>query len=30
MLITMHLYVLYGSQNKAQLLHYTALTDWFL
>jgi hypothetical protein len=30
MLITLHLCVLYGSQNKQQLLPYTALTDWFL
>ena len=29
-LITSHLCVLYGSQNKEQLLPYTALTDWFL
>ena len=29
MLITLHLCVLYGSQNKQQLLPYTALTDWF-
>jgi hypothetical protein len=29
-LITLHLCVLYGSQNKQQLLPYTALTDWFL
>ena len=27
MLITLHLCVLYGSQNKQQLLPYTALTD---
>ena len=30
MLITLHLCVLYSSQNKQQLLPYTALTDWFL
>ena len=30
MLITLHLCVLYGSQNKQQLLPYTALTDCFL
>ena len=29
MLITLHLCVLYGSQNKQKLLPYTALTDWF-
>ena len=29
MLITLHLCVLCGSQNKQQLLPYTALTDWF-
>ena len=29
MLITLHLCVLCGSQNKHQLLPYTALTDWF-
>ena len=28
--ITLHLCVLYGSQNKQQLLPYAALTDWFL
>ena len=28
MVITLHLYVLYGSQNKQQLLPYTALRDW--
>jgi hypothetical protein len=27
---TLHLCVLYGSQNKQQLLPYTGLTDWFL
>jgi hypothetical protein len=27
---TVYLCVLYGSQNKQQLLPYTALTDWFL
>ena len=26
---TMHLCVLYGSQNKQRLFPYTALTDWF-
>ena len=30
MLITLRLYVLYGSQNKQQLSPYTALTDSFL
>ena len=30
MLIILHLCVLYGSQNKQQLLPYTVLTDWFL
>ena len=30
MLITLHLCVLYESQNKQQLYPYTALTDWFL
>ena len=30
MLITLHLCVLCGSQNKQQLLSYTALTGWFL
>ena len=30
MLITLHLCVLYGSQNKQKLLPYTALNDWFL
>ena len=30
MLITLHLCVLYGSQNKQQLLPFTALTGWFL
>ena len=30
MVITSHLCVLYGSQNKQKLLPYTALTDWFL
>ena len=30
MLITLHLCVLYESQNIQQLLPYTALTDWFL
>ena len=29
MLITSHLCVLCGTQNKQQLLPYTALTDWF-
>jgi hypothetical protein len=29
MVITLHLCVLYGSQNKQRLLPYTALTDWF-
>ena len=29
MLITLHLCVLYGSQNKQQILPYTALTDLF-
>ena len=29
MLITSHLCVLYGSQNKQELLPYTALPDWF-
>ena len=29
MLITLHLCVLYGSQNKQELLSYTVLTDWF-
>ena len=29
MLITLHLCVLCGSQNKQQLLPYTALTNWF-
>jgi hypothetical protein len=27
--LSQHLYVLYGRQNKQQLLPYTALTDWF-
>jgi len=27
---TMHLCILCGSENKQQLLPYTALTDWFL
>jgi hypothetical protein len=27
---TLHLCVLYGSQNKQQLLPYKALRDWFL
>ena len=27
---TLYLCVLYGSENKQQLLPYTALTDWFL
>ena len=26
---TLYLRVLYGSQNKERLFHYTALTDWF-
>jgi hypothetical protein len=30
MLITLHLRVLYGSQNKQQLLPYTALNDCLL
>ena len=30
MLITLHLCVLYGSQNRQRILLYTALTDWFL
>jgi len=30
MLITLHLCVLYGSQNKERILSYTALTDCFL
>jgi len=30
MVITLHLYVLCGSQNKQQLLSYTLLIDWFL
>ena len=30
MLMTLHLYVLFGSQNKQQLLLYTALTELFL
>ena len=30
MLLALQLCVLYGSQNKQQLLPYTALTDWFL
>ena len=29
MLITLHLCVLYGSQNRQQLLPYTALTDFY-
>jgi len=29
MLVTLHLCVLYGSQNKQYLLSYTSLTDWF-
>jgi hypothetical protein len=29
MVFTPHLYVVYVSQNKQQLLVYTALTDWF-
>jgi len=28
--ITLHLCVLYGSQNKQRLLPYTASTDWIL
>ena len=28
--ITLHLCVLYGSQNEMRLLPYTVLTDWFL
>jgi hypothetical protein len=29
MLLTLRLCVVYGSQDKQQLLPYTALTDWF-
>jgi hypothetical protein len=29
MVLTLHLYVLCGSQNKQQLLPFTALRDWF-
>jgi len=29
-MITLYLFILYGSQNKQQLLPYTSLTDWFL
>ena len=29
-LLTMHLCVLCGSQNKQRLFPYTTLTDWFL
>jgi hypothetical protein len=28
--LTVYLCVLYGSENKQRLFHYTALTDWFL
>jgi hypothetical protein len=30
MVITLHLCVLYGLQNKRSYLPYTSLTDWFL
>jgi hypothetical protein len=30
MVATLRLYVLYGSQNKQQLLPYKTLRDWFL
>ena len=29
MVLTLGLYVLYGSQNKQRLLSYTILADWF-
>jgi hypothetical protein len=30
MMITLHLFILYGCQKKQQILPYTSLTDWFL
>jgi len=30
MVLTLRFFVLYGSQNKEQILHYTSLSDFFI